>query len=277
MTGLAAYRAEVDGLRAVAVLLVVLFHAGVLWLPGGCVGGFVGVDVFFVVSGYLITQILKTETDRTGSLAAVMVAAFAFTPHTTFPGTAALLPVIGTMAILHSGKSISFLSWPLFTGLGKISYSFYLWHWPLFTVAAALWPGLGTSVRLLVVAAAVPIAATSMMLLEKPVRYSQWLARRKVISLGLAAAVAGLVLLAVGAARWQSNYAAESPTQKSIIAAGRDRTRLARSCFANGGDDQVLECSFGPPSALRTLVLFGDSHAEQLFPERKVRVNSAIL
>lgn len=51
------YRPEVDGLRAVAVLSVVLFHAGV----GGFSGGYVGVDVFFVISGYLITSILLTD------------------------------------------------------------------------------------------------------------------------------------------------------------------------------------------------------------------------
>lgn len=54
-----AYRPEVDGLRAVAVLIVLFFHAGV----PGFRGGFVGVDVFFVISGYLITRLILGELD----------------------------------------------------------------------------------------------------------------------------------------------------------------------------------------------------------------------
>ena len=54
-----AYRPEIDGLRALAVLPVIVFHAG-LGLPGG----YVGVDVFFVISGYLITSIIVSELER---------------------------------------------------------------------------------------------------------------------------------------------------------------------------------------------------------------------
>ena len=51
------YRAEIDGLRALAVLPVIFFHAGFEFFSGG----FVGVDVFFVISGYLITTIIISE------------------------------------------------------------------------------------------------------------------------------------------------------------------------------------------------------------------------
>jgi peptidoglycan/LPS O-acetylase OafA/YrhL len=54
------YRADIDGLRAVAVIPVVMYHAGV---PGFS-GGYVGVDIFFVISGFLITQLLRNELDR---------------------------------------------------------------------------------------------------------------------------------------------------------------------------------------------------------------------
>ena len=59
------YRSEIDGLRAVAVLAVVFYHLDPSFLPGG----FVGVDVFFVISGFLITSIILRESaDRTFTL-----------------------------------------------------------------------------------------------------------------------------------------------------------------------------------------------------------------
>src|SRR3954452_19184123 len=60
----AGHRADIQGLRAVAVVLVVLGHAGI----GLVGGGFVGVDVFFVLSGFLITGLLVDEIAKTGTI-----------------------------------------------------------------------------------------------------------------------------------------------------------------------------------------------------------------
>lgn len=59
-----AYRSDIDGLRALAVIAVVLFHLGVPVFQGG----YVGVDIFFVISGYLITKLLVTEKTSTGTI-----------------------------------------------------------------------------------------------------------------------------------------------------------------------------------------------------------------
>src|SRR6476619_6164603 len=60
----ASFRPDIEGLRGIAILIVVLFHCGV---PGFS-GGFVGVDVFFVLSGYLITGLLVDEVQKQSKL-----------------------------------------------------------------------------------------------------------------------------------------------------------------------------------------------------------------
>ena len=59
MSGI-GYRPEIDGLRAFAVVPIILFHMGLSWVPSG----YIGVDVFFVISGFLITSIIKKELDQ---------------------------------------------------------------------------------------------------------------------------------------------------------------------------------------------------------------------
>jgi peptidoglycan/LPS O-acetylase OafA/YrhL len=58
------YYPEIDGLRAVSVMSVVFYHMGYAWMPGG----FVGVDVFFVISGFLITSLLEENYNRHGRM-----------------------------------------------------------------------------------------------------------------------------------------------------------------------------------------------------------------
>jgi peptidoglycan/LPS O-acetylase OafA/YrhL len=58
------YIAPIDGLRAIAVVAVLLYHAGINWIPGG----FLGVDLFFVISGYVITRLILDSIERSSAL-----------------------------------------------------------------------------------------------------------------------------------------------------------------------------------------------------------------
>ena len=58
------YIAPIDGLRAIAVIAVMLYHAGVNWIPGG----FLGVDLFFVISGYVITRLILDSIEESSAL-----------------------------------------------------------------------------------------------------------------------------------------------------------------------------------------------------------------
>ena len=62
-----SYRAEIDGLRAIAVLSVIFYHAQfILFGRDWFEGGYIGVDIFFVISGYLITRIILAELQEAG-------------------------------------------------------------------------------------------------------------------------------------------------------------------------------------------------------------------
>ena len=61
------YRPEIDGLRAVAVIAVIFYHAEIIIFGHNLFkGGYIGVDIFFVISGYLITSLILKELNETG-------------------------------------------------------------------------------------------------------------------------------------------------------------------------------------------------------------------
>ena len=102
------FRPDIEGLRAVAVLAVVLFHADV----PGVGGGFVGVDVFFVISGFLITGLLWREVSTTGTVglrrfygarARRLLPASATVGVVTMIGSAVLLPPLQARSVIGDG------------------------------------------------------------------------------------------------------------------------------------------------------------------------------
>lgn len=126
-----------------------------------------------------------------GTLGAIVVlaGAFAISGEMPYPGFAVLAPVLGTAALIAAGsrppRGVSrFLGTKPMVKIGDVSYSWYLWHWPLIVFAVALWPGVGW---VLVVAAAVSLilAGLSTYLLENPVRRRSSIKGWKVVLLAL--------------------------------------------------------------------------------------------
>ncbi|MBV9344794.1 MAG: acyltransferase [Gammaproteobacteria bacterium] len=98
-----AFRPDIQGLRALAVTLVVAFHCGIPLLAGG----FVGVDVFFVLSGYLITELLVTELRRTGSIN--LASFYARRVRRLLPASVLMLLVtLGASAVLFAPQELDF-------------------------------------------------------------------------------------------------------------------------------------------------------------------------
>ena len=115
-----AYRADIDGLRAISILLVVGYHAQPWLVPGG----FVGVDVFFVISGFLITGIILRELEA-GSFSPLKF--YARRIRRIFPALIVVLAVtylIGWFVLMPSGFSL--LGKGIAAGVGFVSNLFQL-------------------------------------------------------------------------------------------------------------------------------------------------------
>ncbi len=137
-------------------------------------------------------------------VAGVATAVLRFDSSVAFPGSAALLPVLGTALIVVSGGSdaASFapsavlrhqsLQW-----IGRRSYAIYLWHWPALVLAEAKWGPLSLTQRFVAIAVAIGLAALSLRLLEDPVRHSTWISSDPKRGLALGASLCATVL-AVG-------------------------------------------------------------------------------
>ena len=127
-----------------------------------------------------------------------------FTSSTPFPGTAALVPVLGAAAIIAAGTGPRTVHGPVrilraspMQVVGRVSYSWYLWHWPmLILVPVALGHALSLAQNLSVAAISFVVATATFVLVERPVRLSSWLSTAPSRSLRLGAA---LTFAAVGA------------------------------------------------------------------------------
>ena len=138
-------------------------------------------------------------------VAGVTTAVLTFDGSIEFPGSAALLPVLGTALIVIGGATgaapfapVAILRHPSLQWIGRRSYAIYLWHWPALVLAEAKWGPLSLAQRFVAIGVAVALAAASLRLVEDPVRHSTWVTSRPNRGLILGASLCATVAL-VGA------------------------------------------------------------------------------
>jgi hypothetical protein len=204
--------------------------------------------------------------------AAVLLAVFSYDETTRFPGEAALLPVVGTALLIHTGSGAP--TWvgralsargPVFIGL--LSYSLYLWHWPIFVFARyRLMRELTSGEGLLLSALALFAAYASWRFVERPFRHGVGGSQKRVLARGVlcsgVAALLGAVLY------FSQGIPGRFPAPiRSVAMAAFDENPDSNACHNRkaaqvDADDVCMIGSGGKPS----FVVLGDSFADALVP-----------
>ena len=229
-------------------------------------------------------------------LLAIGLAAVVFTAETPFPGYAAALPVAGAAAVLAGGATApsGLLGEPVLQAIGRLSYSWYLWHWPFLTigpVALGVRPGL--AVNLALAAAALVSAAFTYAMIENPIRRLPALRTRPraAVAFGLAVTLltaAGYLALSHNGGSLETRYRAPVVTTltpawlaeglrtpavpanltPSLRTANKDLPKVyPDGCSSELTDATVRQpCVYGDVASGETVVLFGDSHAAHWLP-----------
>ena len=199
-------------------------------------------------------------------LGALLAPMFLYDRQTVFPGVAALPPVLGAALLIHAAPGTLVgraLSYKLPVGIGLISYSLYLWHWPLIVFSEyALEDELHGAESLAVIAAAFAFAWVSWRYVERPFRTPGTFSSRQIYAasgLGMVAlAAVALALLPLGG--WAERFPAQVT---KFASAARDISPKRDACLSAAIGGARPECNIGANVA-PTALLWGDSHGVEL-------------
>ncbi len=201
----------------------------------------------------------------------IALALVCFDDTTPFPSWSALLPVLGTCLVIAAGaggvpRPLKWMRARIVQVTGDLSYSWYLWHWPVL-VFPALTASLSGGARAGLVILSFVLAWATFHAIENPVRYG-W----KWIRVPKRSAAFGVLVTVVGATaamalRASAKESEQLPEQRRVFAAREQLPSVYRdSCHADIRKVTISECAFGDVDSARTVFLIGDSHAAHWFP-----------
>jgi peptidoglycan/LPS O-acetylase OafA/YrhL len=210
-------------------------------------------------------------------LALIIYSVVALNEGTPFPGWAAILPVFGATLLIigmtadERGIVRRLLAARPMVWIGLLSYSWYLWHWPLLSIYRTYSLGaLDIAGNALLVALALVLAGLTYRWIERPIRLRRpWLFSRIRSTLFVGGAIClSTLFLAAGLWAWR-NYQKSAPAYRWIVEAHADRHTPEKECsepVGQKGDLPLEKCSHGPDSKHPKLLLWGDSHALHMLP-----------
>jgi peptidoglycan/LPS O-acetylase OafA/YrhL len=210
---------------------------------------------------------------RTAGLAMIGLSIVLYRPETPFPGVATLLPVGGALLLMAASPERRDPLWRLlssgpFVYLGKISYSLYLWHWPVLGAVRTFVFDQNDTYMAVAIVVSVALASLSYHLVEHPIRVRRRLARPHHMAALLAST--SLIGVAVGSAGWAVGGwpSASERDVDAMVQRALKQTELPPECFEHQQDRPAHRrfCTFGGPGRGKIdLLLWGDSHATSLF------------
>lgn len=206
----------------------------------------------------------------------IAISLFVLSARMPFPGLAALIPVLGAALLIHAGTHReTAVSRALSAGpavfIGKISYSLYLWHWPLLAFAAyAFGDELTLPHKLALIALAILLSVASYRFVEQPARRATPLLTRKAVFAGGAAALLICLAMSETIIRTRGLPDRLGPQVAEFARKAQTRIRLDGICgFSDIDGRKALSgaCFIGDRSQdAPRFILWGDSHAATLAP-----------
>ena len=210
-------------------------------------------------------NLLARNVVALAGLLAICGCAILFTKSTPFPGVAALVPVIGTAAIVYTGKAggsfvTSVLSLKPIVFFGLISYSLYLWHWPLLLFARIRYP-YAEHLEWAVIAASIVLSVVTWKLIEQPFRRSSMpLKKLLAFMVVFVMAILGISLASHATNGFPSRHTAFDTLERNSKFEVSDAKLFSLSGVSLGHKGKLVQ------SSDVDFFVVGDSHAAMMLP-----------